>query len=132
MKKEVVYELEMEPVSATSAQEPVKPETKKQSDEQWGVQGETSGSNLLRSVVNFFTDGNVVVRVGIVVLFFGVAFLLKYAADRGVLSIEWRLMGAALGALAMIVVGWRLRHRRLTYALLIQGGGIMSQTGQAR
>ena len=82
------------------------------------------GSDLIDTVRNFFLDGNVVVRVGIVVLFFGVAFLLKYAADQGMLSIEWRLGGAALGALAMIGAGWRLRHRRLTYALLIQGGGI--------
>ena len=81
-------------------------------------------SDLLDTVRNFFLDGNVVVRVGIVVLFFGVAFLLKYAADQGMLSIEWRLSAAALGALALIGAGWRLRHRRLTYALLIQGGGI--------
>lgn len=81
-------------------------------------------SDLLDTVRNFFLDGNVVVRVGIVVLFFGVAFLLKYAADQGMLSIELRLGAAALGALALIGAGWRLRYRRLTYALLIQGGGI--------
>lgn len=79
---------------------------------------------LLKAVRGFFTDGNVVVRVGIVVLFFGVAFLLKFAVDNNLLPIELRLGGAALGAIALIGLGWRLRHRRQGYALLIQGGGI--------
>ncbi|MDH5786044.1 MAG: DUF2339 domain-containing protein [Chromatiales bacterium] len=84
-----------------------------------------SGINQLTEAVrSFFFDGNIVVRVGIVVLFFGVAFLLKYAADHGMLSIELRLSGAAIGAMAMIAAGWRLRHKRAAYALLIQGGGI--------
>ncbi|MCW8825565.1 MAG: DUF2339 domain-containing protein, partial [Gammaproteobacteria bacterium] len=94
------------------------------SESEWGSRGvEAIEGKLFSSVKNFFLDGNVVVRVGIVVLFFGVAFLLKYASDHSLLSIEWRLSGAALGAVALIAAGWRLRHRRLAYALLIQGGG---------
>jgi uncharacterized membrane protein len=123
---EVIYELEAEPTPApVAAKMPPPPVARSASG--WS-ETETAtasgGSDLLASVLGFFLDGNVVVRVGIVVLFFGVAFLLKYASDHSLLSIEWRLSGAALGALALIVAGWRLRHRRLTYALLIQGGGI--------
>lgn len=90
----------------------------------WESALERGINRLTASVTGFFLDGNVVVRVGIIVLFFGVAFLLKYAAEHGMLSIELRLIGAALGALVMIITGWRLRHRRPAYALLIQGGGI--------
>lgn len=79
---------------------------------------------LWNAISGFFTDGNMVVRVGIVVLFFGVAFLVKYAAERNMLPIELRLGAAALGAIALIVAGWLLRRRRTAYALLIQGGGI--------
>ncbi len=79
---------------------------------------------LWNAVTRFFTDGNVVVRVGIVVLFFGVAFLVKYAAERDLFPIELRLAGAALGGIALIALGWYLRERRTAYALLIQGGGI--------
>lgn len=79
---------------------------------------------LWNAVSRFFTDGNVVVRVGIVVLFFGVAFLVKYAAERDLLPIELRLAGAALGGIGLIALGWWLRERRTTYALLVQGGGI--------
>jgi len=79
---------------------------------------------LWEAVSRFFTDGNVVVRVGIVVLFFGVAFLVKYAAERDLLPIELRLAGAALGGIGLIALGWWLRERRTAYALLVQGGGI--------
>lgn len=81
-------------------------------------------NTLLKSITGFFTDGNLVVRGGIVVLFFGVAFLVKYAAEHSMFPIELRLAGAALGALALIVGGWRLRQKRSGYALLLQGGGI--------
>ncbi|MEN8258357.1 MAG: DUF2339 domain-containing protein [Thermodesulfobacteriota bacterium] len=72
----------------------------------------------------FFTEGNVVLRVGLLVLFFGVAFLLKYASERSLLPIELRLTGVVLAGLAMLVFGWRLRDDRPGFALLTQGGGI--------
>ena len=68
--------------------------------------------------------GNTVVRVGVVVLFFGVAFLLKYAYEHTHVPIEVRLVGVAAGAIALLFVGWRLRRRRAGYALALQGGGI--------
>ena len=77
---------------------------------------------------NFITrwlfGGNTLVRVGIVLLFFGVAFLLKYATDRGLVPIELRLAAVALGGAALLAVGWRLRERRKAYAVILQGGGI--------
>ena len=69
-------------------------------------------------------DGNLVVRLGLLVLFIGVAFLLKYAAERALFPIELRLAGAALGGMALAGVGWWLRRRRPGFALLLQGGGI--------
>lgn len=68
--------------------------------------------------------GNTLVRVGVIVLFFGVAFLLKYAAERDLIPIELRLAAVALGGIAMLIVGWRLRAQRPGYALMLQGGGV--------
>lgn len=79
---------------------------------------------ITAKVKAFFTEGNVVLRVGLLVLFFGVAFLLKYAADRGVLPIELRLLGVALGGMALLGFGWRQRTSKSGFALLAQGGGI--------
>ena len=58
------------------------------------------------------------------VLLFGVAFLLNFAIDLGLLPVEVRLMFAAIGGLALTGAGWWLRDRRRDYALVLQGGGI--------
>lgn len=68
--------------------------------------------------------GNLVAKAGVVVLFFGVAFLLRYAYERIHVPIELRLTGAAALALALLVIGWRLRESHRNYALVLQGGGI--------
>ncbi|HKU14554.1 MAG TPA: DUF2339 domain-containing protein [Steroidobacteraceae bacterium] len=68
--------------------------------------------------------GNPLARIGIVILFFGAAFLAKYAADNSLFPIELRFIALAIGAFALLIVGWRLRERRAVYAQLLQGGGI--------
>lgn len=79
---------------------------------------------LVAAIRNFFMGGNTLVRVGVVVLFFGVAFLLRYMAEHTHIPIEVRLTGIALGSIALIVLGWRLRKTRGGYALALQGGGV--------
>jgi uncharacterized membrane protein len=73
---------------------------------------------------NFFFGGNTLVRFGVIVLFFGVAFLLKYTSEHIEIPIEARLIGVALGAIVMLAIGWHLRLKRPGYALIVQGGGI--------
>jgi uncharacterized membrane protein len=85
---------------------------------------ETLESGVLRVIREFFTSGNTVVRVGILILFFGVAFLLRYVAEHSHIPIEFRLSGVACGGIALLVLGWRLRVRRPGYGLTVQGGGV--------
>ncbi len=70
--------------------------------------------------------GNTIVRVGVLILFIGVAFLVKYAAEHAMFPLELRLAAVAAGAVALLVVGWRLRSQpgRAGYALTLQGAGI--------
>jgi uncharacterized membrane protein len=72
----------------------------------------------------WITGGNTLARVGVLVLFVGIAFLLKYAAEHLTIPIEVRLAGVALGGVALLIVGWRLRERRTAYAMILQGGGV--------
>ena len=80
--------------------------------------------SLLALVTRFFTGGNLVLKIGILILFFGVAFLLKYAAQRDLVPLEFRLIGVALCGMAMLGGGWLLRRRQMGYGLMLQGGGI--------
>jgi uncharacterized membrane protein len=76
------------------------------------------------AIWGFFTGGNPLVRVGALVLFVGVAFLLKYISERVSVSIEMRLLGIAMGGLAMVVFGLLVRRRKPGFALPFQGAGI--------
>ncbi|HEU4624070.1 MAG TPA: DUF2339 domain-containing protein [Steroidobacteraceae bacterium] len=79
---------------------------------------------IVSFIRDFFTGGNTLVRVGVVILFIGVAFLLRYIAEHTHVPIQLRLTGVALGAIVLLVIGWRLRHKRPGYALAVQGGAI--------
>jgi uncharacterized membrane protein len=76
------------------------------------------------AIRGFFTGGNALVRAGVIVLFFGVAFLLRYLAEHTHVPLEFRLTGVAFGALILLGLGWRLRTRRAGYALAVQGGAV--------
>jgi uncharacterized membrane protein len=79
---------------------------------------------VIQFLREYFTGGNTLVRAGVVVLFFGVAFLLRYLAEHSHLPMELRLSAVAFGALVLLVLGWRLRTKRPGYALALQGGAI--------
>ncbi|WP_431049341.1 DUF2339 domain-containing protein [Xanthomonas oryzae] len=74
----------------------------------------------------WFTEGNVPVKVGMLVLLAGVASLLKYASDQGWMRmpIELRLAGISVLALVGLVFGWKQREQRPGFALTLQGGAI--------
>ncbi len=95
-------------------------------DEQPQHWREEPSSDLFAGITRWFTEGNVPVKVGMLVLFAGVAALLKYAADEGwfTFPIEFRLIGIALAATAALVFAWRQREARRGFALSLQGGAI--------
>lgn len=80
--------------------------------------------DLFTPLLRFLSQGNPVLKAGLVVLFFGVAFLLKYAAQRELIPLELRLAAVAAGGLALLTTGWLLRRRHSLYGLGLQGGGI--------
>ncbi len=83
------------------------------------------GFNKVKSwVVGYFTGGNLMVRTGMLLLFIGVAFLLKYVAERTVVPVEYRYIGVSLASFIMLVLGWKLRKKRPGFALSLEGGGI--------
>lgn len=83
----------------------------------------TKAARLLKA---WFFEGNVPVKLGVLVLLFGVAAAIKYAADAGWLTmpIEFRLAGIAAGAIAGLVWGLRSAAERPAFGLSLQGGAI--------
>jgi uncharacterized membrane protein len=78
----------------------------------------------IRAGLAWLKRGNPLARLGLIILFFGAAFLAKYAADHSLFPIELRFIGLAVGAFVLLFLGWRLRESRAVYAQLLQGGGI--------
>ena len=79
-----------------------------------------------RRARDWLLGGNTVVRIGVVLLFIGLAFLAKYAVENALVPPELRLAAIALAGIALFVFGLRMRGRagHQGYALTLQGAGI--------
>ena len=84
------------------------------------------GQHTIDVAKRWLTTGNVPVKVGVIISFFGVAFLLKYAVENEVFSIPMSVRYLAVAGFATFLLsfGWRMRDDNRVFALSIQGGGI--------
>ncbi len=73
---------------------------------------------------NYFTTGNPMVKVGGVILFFGLSFLIKFAISNELISMEMALLGVLLFAIALVITGFRYKNREGDFGLILQGVGI--------
>lgn len=88
--------------------------------------GPDAFERAVQIVRGWLFEGNVPVKLGVLVLMFGIAAAIKYAADAGWLTmpIEFRLAGIAAGAIAGLVWGLRSAAERPAFGLSLQGGAI--------
>ncbi|MGL5456133.1 MAG: DUF2339 domain-containing protein [Citrobacter telavivensis] len=77
---------------------------------------------VMSSLVRWFMQGNPLAKLGILLLFLGLSFLLRYTVEHSLFPLELRLVAAALFAIVLLAIGWRLRHKQPVYALILQGG----------
>ena len=84
----------------------------------------TTPPRWLIAARDWLLTGNPVAKLGLVILFIGVGFLLKYVAATVVVPIELRLAGVVLADLALLGWGWRLRTWRREIGLPVQGTAI--------
>ena len=92
--------------------------------------GQSSGQKLtpppewLVKIKAWLFGGNLVAKVGLLILFLGVSFLLKYAAARITVPIEYRLAGIVLADIALLSWAWRIREGRPAISLPVQGAAV--------
>ncbi|WP_193015272.1 DUF2339 domain-containing protein [Proteus sp. FME41] len=80
--------------------------------------------SIIGLIWNWVVTGNPLAKIGMLLLFFGLSYLLKYSIENELVSASTRLMMAGGGCLALLGIGWWLRKKNLIYALILQGGGI--------
>ncbi|MHC8398493.1 DUF2339 domain-containing protein [Pseudomonas sp. MDT1-17] len=130
----LIWELppELEPIIAAAPEtsrplpaDPWKPEPVAREPQQPAIpRGPNVIERAIRGARNWLFGGNTVLRVGVVLLFLGLAFLLRYATEGMMVPIELRYAGVAAAALGLLGLGWWLRLRNSHYALMLQGTGI--------
>lgn len=100
------------------------PERPQQSPSRPRRQVDTPISLWLRKAKGWLFGGNLVAKIGLMILFIGVAFLLRLASSYVTVPIELRLAGIAAGAIALLGWGWRIRSTRPGIALPTQGAAM--------
>ena len=73
---------------------------------------------------DWFFKGNPIVRAGLVILFIGLSFLARYAAQAGLFPVELRLAVIGAVGIALLAVGFRQREAQPAFGLVMQGGGV--------
>ena len=85
---------------------------------------EPGRADALAPLKQWLFGGNTIVKLGVAILFIGLAFLAKFAAQHVDVPVEVRLAGIGGAALALLALGWRLRTSRAGYAQVLQGGAV--------
>ena len=88
------------------------------------VAASPSRPSPLETVRQWLVGGNTIVKAGVAILFVGLAFLAKYAAEHTEVPVEWRLAAIGVAAVVLLGFGWRLRLSRPGYAQVLQGGAV--------
>ncbi|MDO4427451.1 MAG: DUF2339 domain-containing protein [Moraxella sp.] len=80
--------------------------------------------SVIQPVLAWFSKGNPILKVGIALLFLGLAFLLKLASHYIETPIWLRYLAVGVSGLVATGVGLRLTQKRREYGLILQGFGL--------
>ncbi|MGP9557152.1 DUF2339 domain-containing protein [Psychrobacter sp. AOP7-A1-24] len=81
-------------------------------------------TSLIHSIKNWFFGGNLVVRVGVLVLLVGVVLLLRLLSEYIEISIATKLTAVGVTGLALAALGLKLTAKRFSYGITLQGAGL--------
>lgn len=112
-----------QPETATAAQTPVRkkpqsPLPHRQPETAWQNNEAEAESNPL---IAWFVRGNPLLKIGVVVLFFGLAFLLRYVGSH--LPLWFKYLAVFGAGIAAALAGEKLHTKNREYGLVLQGFG---------
>lgn len=112
-----------QPETATAAQKPVRKKSQsplphRQPETAWQNNEAEAEPNPL---IAWFVRGNPLLKIGVVVLFFGLAFLLRYVGSH--LPLWFKYLAVFGAGLAATLAGEKLRAQNREYGLVLQGFG---------
>jgi len=81
-------------------------------------------TSIIHSIKNWFFGGNLVVRVGVLVLLVGVVLLLRLLSEYIEISIATKLIAVGVTGLALAALGLKLTAKRFSYGITLQGTGL--------
>ncbi len=81
-------------------------------------------TSVISSVKNWFFGGNLVVRVGVLVLLVGVVLLLRLLSDYIEIPITVKLTAIGIIGLGLAGLGLKLAKNRFAYGITLQGAGL--------
>ncbi len=81
-------------------------------------------TSVIHSMQNWFFGGNLVVRVGVLVLLVGVVLLLRLLSDYIEIPITIKLIGIGIIGLGLAALGLKLAKNRFAYGITLQGAGL--------
>nr|WP_229417803.1 DUF2339 domain-containing protein [Pseudoduganella buxea] len=108
------------PTESTPVPKPVAPAAPPAMPARGGNPATVWGGALRR----WLFTGNLVAKLGLVILLIGVGFLLKYVAGHVDIPIELRIAAIAAVDIALLRWGWRIRVKRRGIGLPVQGAAI--------
>lgn len=81
-------------------------------------------TSVIHSIQNWFFGGNLVVRVGVLVLLVGVVLLLRLLSDYIEIPITVKLISIGIIGLGLAALGLKLAKNRFAYGITLQGAGL--------
>ena len=81
-------------------------------------------TSIIHSIQNWFLGGNLVVRVGVLVLLVGVILLLRLLSEFIEIPIGLKLLAIGIAGLALAGLGLKLAPKRFAYGITLQGAGL--------
>ncbi len=81
-------------------------------------------ASIFSHFFSWLSKGNPLAKIGILLLFLGIAYLLKFSIEQELISPQMRLIFSAFVCIILLVLGWKLKDKKQLYGLILQGGAI--------